>query len=996
MSPDNAPSNKFLRDVARYYLGRPVANLVMVFPNKRGAMFMRQYMRQNIYRQRGGVMPVIKVMPSFMARHSDIREVSTLEMKFVLYDCYIRVMTEMGAEDKIRPFDSFAFWADLIISDFDDIDANMVDADALFHNLESLKEIQSFFLTPEQADAFEQMWGYRPASADEVEDFWRHVPHPESGEPAPKTSADTINEEFYNLWRILGRLYRSLSAYMTEHAIGYRGRVTRDAVTRLINMSATEIGVRYCFVGFDNIDRATRQLFKHFERIGVADFFWDIPTLSDELRGIHALARRFKSPEGFTPSKSPLPAIEVVGVPSNYMQAKVAADKVKRLVSHGCVNTKRSDSTAVILPDPTLLTPLMYALDDASLPLNVTMSLPLRTTPAGTLMRSLVSLHLRARVSRGRTVLFCDDLLNIISHPIIHSLSPEGCDNIAREIATRHLYTMDIDEIQNAAPALAFIFDVPPTDASADETSRYLRALIENLSQAHNKSSDYVQVLTVYADAITKILDLAVKYNTPVGSATFMIMLERLIYPVQFKVNGHPVTGIQIMGVLETRAIDFENVIFMSLNERVFPKRYPLRTLLPHILRRAFHMTTVEQLDQQSAYYFYRLLSRARHVTLLYDSRTSDNSSGECSRFISQLRYLLPPGSLHEYSCSLSTSLPPRRVITVNKDENVRAQLRRYMPDYEPAEKRLKISASALKHYISCPLQFYLRDVCKLSDEDKASQFTEDSTFGKVVHEMFNKLLNPYIGSHIDGGTLKALLGRDLKLLALSILDKEAYFGRYNATLEAMPGEARILVDLAESMVVSQLRAMIAAGESFTLLGNEVPTLGPMTVNIGDHNVPEAVDGKLAINYTGFIDRLDMLDDGRLRVVDYKTGSDSPSFTSVEALFDRAFNGQNGAVFQLLSYGRAVRELLHHTEAVAFELYRLQKLSTDPDPHIYIGRSTNEKAILVQDNTHEAVAGFDNLFDNLIAEIFDIDSPFTQTDDAENCKFCAFKSVCMR
>lgn len=984
--------HKFLRDIARYYSGRYVGRLTLVFPNKRGAMFMRRYLRQELKKNGGGIMPVIKVLPSYLARESVLSEISVTEQKFILYRCYLQVMAEMEMRDKARDFDAFAFWADVILSDFDDLDANMVDAKKLFHNLESLKEIQSNFLTQEQADAYEQLWGYRPAGIEDVEAFWRHV-HPQDNDMMDGSDRHAaLTDEFYGLWRILGRLYDALDRYMIEHGIGYRGKITRDAVNRIIERGADADGEHVAFIGFDHVPGAVRYLFDYLYRVGAADFFWDIPIFDYNVRMLKGLASHFKMPDDFE-YKLPesYPVIDVVSVASNYMQAKIAANVIKRLGDQGHLDLSRPDNTVVVMPDANMLAPLLYALDDGVQPVNVTMGLPLRDTPAGTLMKSLVSLHLRSRIVRGVPVLFHEDVMAIVSHPVMRAVSAQGCDLIAGYITEHRLFTIRLDEILNQAPQLSFVFNVPAVDASATDTARYVRELITGMSASDNSSRDFLQVLEAYGQALVNMLELATRYEIPMGGSTFMIMLERLIYPLTLKVNGHPVTGLQVMGVLETRSLDFENIIFMSLNERVYPRRNPLRTLLPHILRSAYRMTTIEQAEAQAAYYFYRLLTRSSRVVLLYDDRPTGQSAGERSRFITQLIRLLPKGVVNIYNSDIPTVLPEGRTVEISKTGAVADKLKTYI-EGQGDEKR-ELSASSLKNLLKCPLLFYFKNVCRLNDEDDNGQFMSDATFGTVVHEVFGRLFAPYKNHVIDAEVIDKMLQADIQSIALAEMNVSAYRGRYDGAFGSMPGEARVMAEHVERMVRHQL-SNLKLKPDFTYLGSEVKLNGPMTIHVDGHDcIVDGVD-KININFTGSIDRLDRLSDGRLRIVDYKTGGDSNIFRSVDDLFSTEHSCRNDAVFQLLTYSLAAHEILNVDGPINAELYRLRRGAVDQDTSIRMGSMT--KNTVIPDDRDQLVSGFADKFNDLVATLFDPSIPFTQTDDRDNCRYCTFKDICVR
>lgn len=1006
------PDDKFLASVVDYLniAGDSNKSIMFVLPNKRSAMFMRTYFKR-LQGNRPAMMPTFVTLASFVARMSRLREASRSELLFALYSSYHRVAARHIADENIRSFDEFVFWGDLIINDFSDIDSNAADASALFGNLSRLREIESTYLTPGQADAIEQLWGYRPPSSEDVKHFWTNIIHEARGEEDDKKFP--LSASFINLWRILGELYDEFTADLRNAGMAYRGMIVADAAATVRDSGTDDFDFdKYVFAGISFVPENVRRIFSRMRKLGIAEFFWDIPDIFDKApsdahcrpdrllkRNIGALAADFPMPAAYnSPSGPAKPSIDIIGIPSNMMQGQLAAEILRKWGGKGIVSS-RFDNTAVIVPDTAVLPSLLTALPKIPGGVNITMGLPARQTPFATLMHTIVSMHLRSRMSKGNILFYREDIIELMANPSIRRIDSPSCDKILDLMDSQSLYTVDIRELQSTAPALAFVFDIPFTGNEPGESKAYLQRLVDGLAKAAGldldaeypdkksrpKAHEYL-VLKAYHDAIDQIFGLASRYNVPLGESTYFRLVERLFSNDTLNVSGAPLRGLQVMGLLESRAIDFDNIIVMSMNERILPRKNPLKTLIPHLLRRAFGLTTIDDIESENAYNFFRLLSRSSNVALLYDSRVSGVAAGEISRYLLQLQLSLPKSILRSSECSLSASISDERTITIDKNTpKVRMLLDLYRAGADTHEyKPRNISASMLKDYLACPLKFYFKQLLKLRDEDENTMFMDAATYGSIIHLVLENLFNPFKGKTVTGDILRNMADSNLSSLVARAIDTLYYKNRYHAHLDRMPGEARVLAEVIVKIVRRTIENDIA-NAPFTFIAAET----------GPKNSWEMAPG-LNLNFTSKIDRIDLMSDGTLRFIDYKTGSDRNYVESCENLFSPSRDLRNDAMFQLLLYCHAAAEIDGETRPIRPEIFRLRSVYVDNETRVGIGNAYSGLKTPVESYTDSDFASFRQMLSDLITEIFNPEVPFTQTSDNSNCKYCPFLQMCGR
>ena len=571
-----------------------------------------------------------------------------------------------------------------------------------------------------------------------------------------------------------------------------------------------------------------------------------------------------------------------------------------------------------------------------------------------------------------------------MAQPLIRAITNDECEQIKNIISQNRLFNIPANYLVQEYPHLEIIFTPVKDIKDFKEVFAYIISLInfirQNLSALKHSSLD-VSFLSRYTQALQSLKVLVERYNIEMQEHTFFHLIERAISSDTINFEGEPLKGLQIMGVLETRALNFENVIMLSMNERVFPRKHFSRSFIPDALRRGYGMSTIEFQESIYAYYFYRLISRANNVYLLYDARTAGVKSGEMSRYLYQLKFLYPQEFIKTSLVDYDIQSTRRDGIEVQKTKEIIEKLNKFRT--EGSGKAL--SASAIKKYCHCPLQFYLEIVEELRIEEDVKEYMDDITYGNIVHAVAEKLYKKLDGIEITAQVLDnmkndtAMLSKEIIMAVNEHYNK---LGKNNDT--ELYGEAKVL---AEIMLYS-----------ITELLEQEKQFAPIIFKSAEEKMVGRyrISPDLEINIKLFIDRVDtaMVNDSeQLRIVDYKTGSDKTSVVSFVPVFDSSNADNNGAILQMFIYCNFYAALQNYDASIQPIIYKLRTLKTEGLQPIKIG--SGKKAIPVYDY-REFNDEFLTYFHSTLEEIFNPEIPFAQTQNDDHCKYCSFKTICSK
>uniref|UniRef100_UPI003FEEC5F6 PD-(D/E)XK nuclease family protein n=1 Tax=Alistipes onderdonkii TaxID=328813 RepID=UPI003FEEC5F6 len=872
-----------------------------------------------------------------------------------------------------EPFDKFYFWGDMLLTDFDTIDKYLIDAQMLFRNISEIKEIEAdiSYLTPAQL---------------RILSFWSSF-----GEQADLSEE---KRRFLAIWKTLGPIYRRFRERLSSLGIAYNGMVQRAAADRIRGGGfAFPEPRRYVVAGFNALSECEKRLFGFLATAAETDFYWDYDSYykddPEQEAGMFVRSNVAQFPprtelrhDNMRGEKQ----IVSVAAVSNAVQCKYAA-----AILAGLARRRREEDpgiaagarpalgkeTAVVLTDENLLLPLLYALPADIGRVNVTMGFPLRQSLAYTFVERLVELQNHRRRKGDGCTFYHADVAGILAHPYVAECDAALTRTMHEEIVRDRRISVDAAWL-GRNELLKRIFTPA---ATWRELSDYMLDVVAAVARQPYEGDDArqrVEFLAVIAEQVTKLRNSLDECDIDLTAEVYTSLLRRHLQTLRIPFEGEPLEGIQIMGILETRNLDFENVIILSMNDDNFPGNHMAQaSFIPCNLRAAYELPTPEHHEGVYAYYFYRLIQRAKTVHMLYCSHADDKSTGEPSRYIYQLDY--ESGfDVRKVEVGVDVNLAETAPIEVPKDEGVMVRLERFVDAQSPAT----LSPTAFFRYVACPLRFYFHSIARLEADDEISEEVDAPMFGTILHAAVQTLYARIAGEAHPGETLRAMIRTGEVAQAVEAAINQNYLQDKHATAEDYSGNLLLVKDIVIRYLRGGVMPYDAAHDAFSVSGLEEPVAYPFRFRAGGRD--------LEMKFAGIADRIDTLDDGALRVVDYKTGAPHLEFDGVESLFTGTGKQRLSNILQTLLYAM----MLHRSRGC------------DVEPALYYVRNMNRPGYSPQlDDKQTGVKGarytlyrerFEELLRAQLAELYDTSVPFRQCEDADTCKYCDFNVICKR
>lgn len=1025
-------SQPFLRSIAQAYTSKfnDLAEYKFVFPNRRsGTFFLKEV--SDCYKDTCRVLPEVATMSDFTEQLCGYVVAGKIEQLFILYHVYCRLLAADGVKE-LPSFDRFRRWGETALSDLNEVDMQSADADALFKNVKDVKEISANFLTDEQLAVMEEYFGYDKNSGERVRTFWKTFIEYETG----AHEKNELHSKFRLIWQMMSPLYHAFRKELESRGLISNGGSYRRCADLLEeNASALLTSKKIVFVGFNALTASERRIFNALAKYEMddgssaySDFIWDItgPVICDNAssagRYVRHNAKRWPMPEWLLPfialseEKEITPVIRTIGIPSNSMQAKVASEEVAAMARRIPEEDFNSAKVAVVLPDENLLLPMLYSLPEEIRNVNLTMGYPIKLTAIATYVSLLRRLQGSRRRSRGKIGYYFKDLELVLSHPFSQILFGAETERTKYWIKDHHRTIVDIDEFRDECPVIGELLIPFPDSASGSDAAVWLDAILETLL-CNLSENDHVTIknnldkatVEFYRLSLRRMVDIAREYDVAMEWRTFLTMTDRLISGETVTFEGQPLVGLQVMGLLETRALDFERIIIPSLNERIMPARRRPRTFLSDSLRQAFGLPPVNYAESIFSYYFYRMIARAKEVVLLYDSRSSEGArNGDVSRYVLQLKYLYARDKMTIDNRSFLISKSDLRPYPIVKkgDPYVEAILKRYCNQEEDSEN---LSSTALTNYASCQVKFYFHEVLKLRDDVESTDFIDAITEGNIVHYVMEHLYLPAdkrkrLLKHpelIDEEFLKQRIEDQDRIdrLIRKAINKMHFHLPQSRQDDPLHGSAKSIAKLLRKQITNILEFDLIQAP-FKLYGVEI-----------SGNVAVIFDGR-KINMRFAIDRLDSVsihEDGEykecLRIVDYKTGSTYRVAESLKSVFEGDYRCKHllqlwlyANIFNAVSaesddFGIGRQEIRLTSEGsgatpLILELYNVNKIKS--------GQHTYPMVENVEHKTHLALnEEFLKELRQMIGSLFE-NPTFEPTCNASTCNLCSFKNICWR
>ncbi len=980
----------FLYQVAEafYREGGQEERIAFVFPNRRSGKFFQRYVEK--VAGRTIFSPTILTVNNLIAKLSGLQHIDKIDLLFTLYEEYIKL------RQNDEPFDKFVFWGEMLISDFDDIDKYMVDARKLLANIKDLKDLDQPFLNEEQMEIIRQFWGV--------------LVNPSKGE---------MREEFITLWSILYDLYNNLRERLLKQGVGYEGMLFRQVAEKAQQGMLPALPYdKVVFVGFNVITEAERIIFSYFRDNRQGDFYWDFyaPTLTydggkngknDNKAGYFLAQNKREFPshrklsEEYTITTAP--EMTVMAVSSAVGQVKQAGSILQKLINEGHTPASDAINTAVVLPDEDLLVPMIYSLPADITGVNITMGYSLHNTSIVSLFEAIFRVQRHIQYRSGNAYYYHVEVAAVLNHRLVRSIVDNKLlDNILSQMNIKNMAYVSGDFV--ACHELLELIFTPIRQLS--QACAYLESVInhilDNLEEAQEPAEDAKEAIGMeqmeyeyayhYATIISRLNDVISDHNIDMLVDTYFGILSKMSLSIPFE--GEPLEGLQLMGVLETRSLDFENIIILSMNDGMFPMKKVANSFIPYNLRRGFGMATTEHQDSIYAYYFYRLIGRAKRVYMLYDSRTDGIKRCEVSRFIYQLKYhyskILPQYKIKELMISHGVSLENEPPIVIQKNDHVRKKLNVYLKSGD-GEKR-PLSASSVKTYINCPLQFYLKHIEGMNPDNEISELVDSSVFGSIYHNVMAQIYNELKGDKeevvVTDEMLEDVIKQDNHNHIMQMIVEQFNTIFYHRSKEhrqqPLSGQNQIIAHTVLTYVIQTLshdKEMYAKGRGFSYVASEKRL---------DEGLSIPLKSGKDVLFKAFIDRIDIVNDC-VRIIDYKTGNDTHSFPAVEEIFKTDADKSYGAIFQVLLYCKLYRLMYpEDTRLLQPLIYKVKKAFSELSPTL----SCNRQKVDAYEG--EIMEEYEKYLDECLEKIFDDETPFAQTQNLKNCTFCDFKTICKR
>lgn len=965
----------FLKQVAdHYYKKGRIEDRCFIFPNRRSMVFFRKYLAEAVT-GRPLLVPQMLTINDLFGRAAGLQTTDRVRLLLELYECY------RGLNNNAEPLDEFIFWGDVILADFNDVDKYLVNPGQLFANVADFKALQDTFeyLTETQREA--------------IKGFLSHF-NDRSGKLTVDIGSDDVKGRFLQIWNILHPLYCRFNVVLAEKGMAYEGMMYRSLVSRLGTEAVGDVladvaggAGNFVFVGLNALNECEKMLLRRLRDAGMAEFCWDWS--GDMIRDPQNRSSFFMSenviefPQAAVWDAGGLqvPEINVISVASSVGQAKRLPDILKDRV--GAV-----EECAVVLPDENLLKSVLNSIPEDIEDINVTMGLPMSGSLLFAMMSDVSAVQMHMVNRKGKWFFYHKPVWDLFASELFRKAADDKTLEKVSEIKAAARYYIPQDEL-GGTRILEAVFRPVVTDnehASKDQIyaiAEYQKEVIRTILPAVADDRSLALELE-YAKEYYRSINILQEIGLEVRPSTYMRLLGQLLGSVSVPFKGEPLRGLQIMGPLETRALDFRSLVIMSANEGVFPRRNVSSSFIPPELRKGFSMPTYEYQDAIWAYYFYRMISRAEKVWMLVDSRTEGLKSGEESRYVKQLEYHF--GIPLKRSFVRFAGMKTARINDIVKTE-----------DDVRVIKESVLSATALQNYLACPARFYYSTVKGLRLEDEVAESLDYGMFGTVYHDTMRSIYASYEAMKPDfffneeercGGLSEKPLDR------ISRTYIEDWMGREDEIKEKVralvmsqlntieiSGRNLVVCDVIVRYVLKTLQRDLEllkkeGSDSFAILGREIKVKGEFCGQ----------------RFKGFIDRLDSSREDQARVVDYKTGkvleddeniNDGNAEEIAEKIFHPDMKNWPKIALQFYVYDMLLQSRPEVKGRDIFNcVYSTARIFKEPPVTVPLNRRF-----------------FDAVTDrlkNLLDEMYDTSVPFARTEDEKTCGYCDFRTICGR
>ncbi len=934
---------------------------IVIFPNRRAGLFFRKELARLI--SRPVFMPEVFSLEDYLMQYSELSKIETLEAIFELYEVYREI------HNRKETFDQFFFWGEVILRDFEEIDQYMVDTKHLFTGIKTQKELDEAFYFLDEEDQ------------KTIQSFWSSF--------LPDTTQ--TQKQFLETWRILLPLYEGFKQRLKQQGRGYGGMIYREIANHL-ESSKIKASHKVYLAGFNALTKAEETIFKYFVRECNATIIWDVDayyynspqqeagTFLRTYSKDTLLGRSFpKEPPAFIESEKKLTAI---GVSLEVGQAKALGEELAKIAQEPDFDPSR---TVVVLPQEHMMFPVLHSIPDVIEKVNITMGYPLKDTSVYSLLESALDLQRLSKESRIKGMSFYHrPVQELLLHPLLHSIEEDKALKMLGEIKGKNRIMLSVDEFVFKNPLLKNVFK------HESNPIKYLLQVLRGLyDHWQNKSRELeVEFVSRFYEQMQQLERMIGDKSDSLNYDFFTTLFKRLARSFKVPFTGEPLDGLQIMGILETRNLDFDRVYILNMNEGSWPAQPRRGSFVPYNIRRAFDLPVFENNDAMYAYLFYRLLQRASEVHFYYNTVSEFNINGEISRFVRQLEV----ESNHKIRRKLlanpvkTQSIEP---IIILKTQWVLKRMERFTTGYE-ANDQSKLTPSALIAYLNCKLKFYFKYVAKLYEADEVQEEMDAAVFGNILHNAMEILYDEFT----KGEKRDIIQENDFFLLEQGVDGalKKAFMKNYHMDKKdkfKLEGRSIIAFEILRKFGL-QILAHDKKYAPFRILGLEASTREGYHLELPIQSGEKLLEVKIK----GIIDRLDMKE-GRVRVIDYKTGKDEKDFVDIESFKDRTNINKNKTVIQVFYYSYLYWKKFGDEYIIEPGVFNSKDLFKSDFDWRVVRKEARKAGVPLMD-FRPLARQYEDFLTEMLSEIYNPEIPFDQVEDEKTCEFCPYKGICNR
>ena len=962
----------FLESIAQSLhkeFGNTLNRHCLVFPNRRAGLYFLKYLAAKI--EKPVWAPSIFTINELFRSYSSLQVAGNEILLFELYKIYRKI------KESPESFDDFYFWGDMLLNDFDDVDKYLANASLLFSNVKDIKDID------------QQFGGLTDTQIEIIRRFWINF------DPGKSTNEKS---GFISIWSVLYDLYSGFRNSLKEQNLAYEGMIFRELAEN--SEKDFTAGTRWDmlhFIGFNALNECEKVIMTRFKKAGKARFYWDFDNSYIKEGNLNSAGFFMRDnlkilgnnmpPDWSYDTMLSAPSTEVrrrvIETSSDVAQVKLISQLIAELPD---LTSGNAHHTAVVLADENLLMPVLTSLPENIGDINITMGHPLKQTLVYILVKHLMDLQRRAIITDGIVRFSFRDVISILKHPLMEGLLTKSDINLISEISKTNNVWLPSARFANSEN-LSKVFQKPSDTALLSDYFKDILSLIALNDSASDKSqsNDSVQ-RNIRNEFIYRIVLSINRLESIVSSPdisfttdTYIRILDRMLRTQSVPFSGEPLSGVQIMGLLETRALDFKNLIILSVNEGVLPAVSSGSSFIPFSLREAFGLPSVNHQESIYAYHFYRLLQRAEDVTFTYNSNSEGLRSGEMSRFLIQMKYekALKPDFLN-LSFEIKSNSTVGEVIE-RKEEHLKLLKSQFLG----SGKGRILSPSAINTWLNCRMKFYYRYVNRLKEPDKVSEDIDPAMLGNILHEIMRSLYKGYSVQVLTGEMLDLIIRNNV--LLQNVTDK-AINEKFKDGIDGLISGNELIV---RDVLMVYLKRILHADKTITPITilNLEDSFSFMINTLSNGNM-------IAVRTGGVVDRIDVVS-GVTRIVDYKTGTVSETISSIGDLFTMDRKKDSDGWLQTLLYCEAYMAT-NQSVTIRPSIYKIKQLAVDIFSDMLRLKTDSKNEIVVDDYKivrEEFLYGLNEV----IALIFSNNEPFVMTTDIRGkCAYCPYRALCMR